>query len=189
MSKRFAVQAAYIMIKIPEKQSEKLAATGCLATGSGTGVIRSTPLGSCVAVVAYDKTLTTGGIAHIMLPGKSPTEDKVEENKYAQNAIENLLGELKRLGSKSANVEICLLGGANVLRKENDTIADNLIFSIIEIVERKKLPIKRTSLGGYERRTAKLTLHSGMVTFTLGDKSEAELFDFITGNTGDLSDE
>ncbi|MEA1875694.1 MAG: hypothetical protein U9N86_02405 [Bacteroidota bacterium] len=39
--------------------------------------------------------------------------------------------------------------------------ADNLILSIFEIMERKKLYIKRTSLGGYERRTAKLTLDSG----------------------------
>jgi len=155
-------------------------ATGCLATGSKTGLISTSPLGSCVAVVAYDKTSKTGGIAHIMLPGKSPTEDKPEENKYAENAIENLLDALKSSGSNKANIEICLVGGANVLRKENDTIADNLIFSIFEIMERKKLSIKKTSIGGYERRTAKLWLHSGRVTFTLGDKSEEELFNFIS---------
>jgi len=170
--------------RIPEEQPEKLAATGQLATGSGNGVIRSTPLGSCVAVIAYDKTTKIGGIAHTMLPGKSPTEDKAEENKYAENAIENLLVELKSLGSNQANIEICLVGGANVLRKENDAIVDNLILSTFKILEQKKLSIKRTSLGGFERRTAKLILHSGVVTFTLGDKSEAELFNFITDNTG-----
>jgi len=73
-----------------------------------------------------------------------------------------------------------------VLRKENDTTADNLIFSIFEMIEQKKLSIKKTSLGGYERRAAKLTLHSGIVTFTLGDKSEEELFNFICGNTGGM---
>jgi len=168
--------------QIHEKQPEKYVATGCLATGSLKGIIRTSPLGSCVAVIAYDKTSKTGGIAHIMLPGKSPTKDKTEENKYAENAIENLLDALKSLGSKKANIEICLVGGANVLRKENDTIADNLIFSILEILERKNLSIKTTSLGGYERRTAKLILHLEIVTFTLGDKSEAELYNFITDN-------
>jgi len=168
--------------QITEDQTGKNVATGHLATGTKNGIISSSPLGSCVAVIAYDKTSKTGGIAHIMLPGKSPTKDKKEENKYAENAIENLLDALKRLGSKKANIEICLVGGANVLRKENDTIADNLIFSIFEILEREKLSIKKTSLGGYERRTAKLTLHSGSVTFTLGDNSEAELYHFITGN-------
>jgi len=169
--------------QIPEKQTEQLVATGCLATGSKNGMIRTSPLGSCVAIVAYDKTSKTGGIVHTMLPGKSPKESKAEKNKYAENAIENLLDALKSSGRNKANIEICLVGGANVLRKENDTTADNLIFSIFEILERKKLSIKRTSLGGYDRRTAKLTLDTGSVTFTLGDKSEAELFNFITGNT------
>ena len=33
------------------------------------------------------------------------------------------------------------------------------------------LSIKTTSPGGFERRTAKLCLHSGIVIFVLGDKS------------------
>ncbi|MEA3504092.1 MAG: chemotaxis protein CheD [Bacteroidota bacterium] len=173
----------------PDNQTEKNVATGHLATGSKNGMISTSPLGSCVAVIAYDKTSKTGGIAHIMLPGKSPTEDKVEENKYAENAIENLLDELKKSGSKNANIEICLIGGTNVLRKENDTVADKLILSIFEIMEREKLRIKRTSLGGYERRTAKLYLHSGIVTFTIGDKSAAELFNFIADNKEEISHE
>jgi len=133
--------------------------------------------------IAYDKTSKTGGIAHIMLPGKSPAKEKAEENKYAENAIKNLLDALKSLGSNKAGLEICLLGGANVLKKENDTIAENLVCSIFEIPEREKLSIKKTSLSGYERRTSKLNLYSGSVTFTLGDKGEEELFNFITGNT------
>ena len=171
----------------PENQTEQFIATGHLATGSKIGVIRSTPLGSCVAVIAYDKTSKNGGIAHTMLPGKSPTQEKAEENKYAENAIENLLDALKNLGSNKTNIEICLIGGANVLRKENDTTADNLIFSIFEVLEQKKLSIKKTSLGGYERRTAKLTLQTGIVSFTLGDKSEAVFFNFISGNTGGMT--
>ncbi|MEA1874556.1 MAG: chemotaxis protein CheD [Bacteroidota bacterium] len=173
--------------QIPENQTEKNVATGQLAISSQNGMISTSPLGSCVAVIAYDKTSKTGGIAHIMLPGKSPKENKTEENKYAENAIENLLDELKKSGSNKANIEICLLGGANVLRKENDTTADKLIFSVFEIMERKKLSIKRTSLGGYERRTVNLYLYSGIVTFILGDKSEAELFNFIHGNTGGMN--
>ncbi|NPD48298.1 MULTISPECIES: chemotaxis protein CheD, partial [unclassified Lentimicrobium] len=94
---------------------EKLVATGCLATGSGDGFIRSTPLGSCVAVVAYDISTKIGGMAHVMLPGKSPKDNKEDENKYAENAITNLLSELSKLGSSKQNIEICLVGGANVL--------------------------------------------------------------------------
>ncbi|AEI14435.1 CheD [Flexistipes sinusarabici DSM 4947] len=175
--------------KTVELQMDEFVTTGHLATGSQNGKICTSPLGSCMAVIAYDKTSRTGGIAHIMLPGKSPTEDKAEENKYAENAIENLLDDLKSLGSKKANIEVCLVGGANVLKKENDATADKLIFNIFEIMDRKKLSIRKTSTGGYERRTAKLCLHSGIVTFTFGDKCEEELFNFISGNAGGLSHE
>lgn len=171
----------------PDSQTEKNVATGCLATGSGHGMISTSPLGSCVAVVAYDKTSKTGGIAHIMLPGKSPKESKLEENKYAENAIANLLMELKLLGAAKTSIEICLVGGANVLRKENDTIAKNVVSCIFETLEKINIMIKETSLGGYERRTAKLCVHSGIVTFTIGDKNEEELYNFIAGDTGGIS--
>jgi len=124
--------------QIPENQTEQLIATGHLAAGSQNGIISTSPLGSCVAVVAYDKTLKTGGIVHTMLPGKSPAKNKGGgKQNMPKTTIENLLDTLKSLGSKKANIEICLVGGANVLRKENDTTADNLIFSIFEMMEQK----------------------------------------------------
>lgn len=178
-----------VLGNVPENQTEQLVATGHLATGSKNGIISTSPLGSCVAVIAYDSTTKIGGMAHVMLPGNSPKDDKESKNRYAENAIENLLDELKKSGSNKANIEICLVGGANVLRKENDTIANNLISNIFEIMKQKELSIKKISTGGYERRTAKLTLDTGSVTFTLGDKSEAELFNFIYGNKSGLSHE
>ena len=42
--------------QIPENQTEQLVATGCLATGSKNGIIKTSPLGSCVADIAHDKT-------------------------------------------------------------------------------------------------------------------------------------
>ena len=164
-------------------------ATGEMKISDKDVILKTSPLGSCVAVIAYDKTVKIGGMAHIMLPGSSIKENKTEENKYAENAIANLLDELKRSGSNKNNIEICLVGGANVLKKEDDTIAEDLIFSIIEILQRQKLPIKENSLGGYERRTAKLILDTGRVTFTLGDESEAELCNFVIDNSGEISHE
>ena len=173
-----------ISTQISTIQTVKHVSTGQLSTGSKNGFFKTSPLGSCVAVIAYDNTTNIGGIAHIMLPGKLIKVIKSEENKYAENAIANLLLELNQQGALDTNIEICLVGGANVLRRENDTIADNLVFCILEIIKQKKLNIKKTSLGGYERRTASLNLHSGIVTFSIGDKNEELLFDFITHNAG-----
>ena len=165
-----------------EPKANEFISTGCIATGSLDGFLTSSPLGSCVAVVAYDSTTKIGGLAHIMLPGKSP---KGNNNKYAENAITNLLDEFKNLGVPKTNIEICLVGGANVLRKESDNIANHLIISIFEIIENKKLNVAKSSLGGYERRTATLNLSTGVVNFTVGDSIENKLYQFtaekITG--------
>jgi len=155
--------------QIKELKAEHFMTTGSIATGSKEGSLTSLPLGSCVAVVAYDSTTKIGGLAHVMLPGKSP---KGNNNRYAENAITNLIDEFKDLGVPEKNIEMCLVGGANVLRKENNDIANHLIISIFELLEKKKLKVTKSSLGGYERQTAKLDLSSGIVNFTIGDSVE-----------------
>ena len=167
----------------PKNQSEELVVTGDLIAGSNNELIRTSPLGSCIAVIAFDKSLKNGAIAHIMLPGKAPKSGKSEENKYAENAITNVLLELNLLGTKKTSIEVCLIGGANVLRNESDTITDRLISNVLEILEKKKLVIRKTSLGGYQRRTAELNLYSGNVAFTIGDKSKKIFYSFITDDT------
>ena len=164
--------------QIKERKTEKFVSTGCIATGSKEGVLTSSPLGSCVAVVAYDVNTKIGGLAHVMLPGKSP---KGNNNRYAENAITNLIDELKKMGVSEKNIEICLVGGANVLRKENDNIANSLVISITKTLEKKKFAVMASSLGGYERRTAKLDLSSGIVTFTVGDSEENQLLPLGSG--------
>jgi len=157
---------------------EEFVSTGCIITGSRSGLIRSTPLGSCVAVVAYDKTTKVGGIAHIMLPGISPKENIADRNKYAENAIPNLFSGLNKKGAVDTNIEISLIGGADVLKKGKDFIGVNLIFSIFMILKSMELKVIASSLGGYERRSASINLRSGVVNYTVGDSIEKELWKF-----------
>ena len=161
--------------QINKFQTEDFITTGCFVTGSKEGFFTSSPLGSCVAIVAYDKSKQIGGLAHAMLPGKSV---KGNDNKYAENIIANLIDELTDLGALKTNIEICLVGGANVLKRKINNIGNNLIESIYEILKKKKLPIKAKSLGGFERRSVSLDLSSGIVTYTVGDSINKVLFQF-----------
>ena len=165
--------------QIKELKAENFVSTEHIATGSKEGLLTSSPLDSCVTVLAYDKTTKTSGLAHVMLPDKSP---KGNNNRYAENAITNLIDEFKNLGASKTNIEICLIGGANVLRKENNNIANQLIISVYDILKKKKLNVIASSLGGYERRTAKLDLSSGIVNFTVGNSLENKLYQFISEN-------
>lgn len=71
-----------------------------------------------------------GGIAHIMLPERSPKENKVEDKLYAENAIMKLMMELNSLGAAITSIKICLAGGVNILKTENKNIANQIIYSI-----------------------------------------------------------
>ena len=161
-----------------ETEAIKYVSSGQIVTGSKDEIITSSPLGSCVAVVAYDTKNKIGGMAHVMLPGKSYRENRCDKNKYVSDGINNLLNNLYESGTQNSNIEICLIGGANVLRKEDDFIAETLVISVLKIIGEKKLKICTSSLGGFERRSARLYIETGTVCFSIGEGAEKVLWEF-----------
>jgi len=165
------------LVKRINLSESKYVQSGELDVGSRhDDIITTSPLGSCVAVVAYDYENKIGGIAHVMLPNESPTGKN--ENKYAKNAINNLLNDMKNMASKKPNIEICLIGGANVLKKKDDIIVLSIINSVQNIINEKKIPIKASSLGGFQRRSATLNLETKIVYYTIGNSSQKILWEF-----------
>ncbi|MHC4156555.1 MAG: chemotaxis protein CheD [Planctomycetota bacterium] len=69
--------------------------TGEVRVSTKSAVLRSLAIGSCIAVVAYDAKRRIGAIAHVMLPGRAP-EKALEKTKYAADAIEEMLGRMKK---------------------------------------------------------------------------------------------
>lgn len=132
-----------------ETQTTEYVLSGQIVTGSKDRILTSTPLGSCVAVVAYDAKNKMGGMAHIMLPEKS-------------------------------KIEICLAGGANVLQKQNDTIAKENVNSVINTIRKMNLTLCASSLGGYERRSISINIQTGMVCCTIGNGPIQPLWKFGT---------
>jgi len=165
-------------IKKPEIATIKYIQSGEIAIGSKNELLVSSPLGTCVAVMAYDAKTKICGMAHIMLPGKSHIENALHKNRYAADAIDDLLSKLHQAGVPSENIDICLAGGANVLKKENDTISTELAASVFKIIGEKKLKIRATSLGGYERRIASLNPETGAAYYTIGESPELVLWKF-----------
>jgi chemotaxis protein CheD len=150
---------------------------GQVITRENEGVLYSTPLGSCIAVLTYDMKTGTGGMAHIMLPGKAPRKG-LNQNRYAVNAINTLISKLGEKGVNPEKLKVCLIGGANVLRKQNDIIAKQLTDNVLKITAGNNLKIAATSLGGFKRRSAKLYLNTGIVTITIGNSFEKILYKF-----------
>ncbi len=109
-------------------------------------ILRAIAIGSCVVVAAYDSRTKTAAMAHVMLPGKAPESKSFEKTKYAFNAIDEMLHEMSLKGSIREDIEICLVGGGNVLKKEDDTVCQDNINSTSQIFREKNIPIRATMM-------------------------------------------
>jgi chemotaxis protein CheD len=150
--------------------------TGQVRLGRSNDILRSLAIGSCIAVAAYDYRDGTGAMAHIMLPGVAP-ENAMEKTRYAEDAIEEIVGLMNFDYSRKSNIEVCLVGAGNVLQRRGDTICVENIRSTIEVLERKNIPIRATALGGTERKSIFLDVESGKVTCSIGDGQKELLWE------------
>jgi len=142
--------------------------TGEIEVSSEPVVLQSVALGSCVALAVYEQSSKIGGLAHIMLPGKSPSSKN--NSKYAEDAIEVLLDSVKKLGATIRNLEIGIVGGANVLQ-EGD-IPDKVINSVLGYLKKLNLVVNRMRVGGIERRSIFLNTATGNVYYSEGDNQK-----------------
>jgi len=126
-------------------------------------------LGSCVAVIAYDFQKKIGGIAHVMLSGRAPTLRPYAKLKYAEDAIDFLLSELKRRGSALQGLKLYLVGGANVLRNPHDTVCSALIDSVCGYLMGLGFSSITKALGGFLARKTCLDTETGRVYCAEGD--------------------
>ena len=151
---------------------------GQVKAGRGKVILQSKAIGSCVAIVAYDATKHIGALAHIMLPGRAPTKKKREERtKYAANAIDAIVSRMSKLGSKKDNIEAALVGGGNILNREDDTICNANIESTLELLAKKGLKVTAQAVGGTVRRSVSLDVESGKMFYTEGHGNENMLWE------------
>jgi len=149
--------------------------TGRVRIATAGEILKSSPIGSCVVVTAYDSKKRTGAMAHIMLPGRAP-EWFLEKMKYAADAIDEMLNQMLEAGTNANDIEVCLVGAGNVMQIEDDTICKNNIESITQILKEKNIPIKAQALGGTERKSVLLDTANGRISSTEGDKKEKTLW-------------
>lgn len=142
----------------------------------GKVILQSKAIGSCLAIVAYDAVKNVGALAHIMLPGRSPGKKTIEKTKYAADAIDAIVSKMSRLGSKKGDIEVALVGGGNVLNREDDTICQANIESATQSLKEKNIPVRAQVVGGTVRRSVSLDVERGIIFYTEGNGSEKELW-------------
>ncbi len=71
-----------------------------------------TLLGSCVAIMFYDKNKKIKGMNHFLLPA---TENSNEDMKYGLYSVEAMLNEMYKLGCRKENMAAKISGGADIM--------------------------------------------------------------------------
>lgn len=148
---------------------------GEVKVGAGSVVLRAMALGSCIGAVAFDGRLRIGGLAHIMLPGAAPRK-AVEKNKYAVDAIDDVIRRLSHAGAHRDELEFCLVGAGNVLEKDDDTICTSNIDSVIRTLNDRNIAVRASLLGGTLRKSVSLDVEKGLVSCSEGDGKERVLW-------------
>jgi chemotaxis protein CheD len=89
---------------------------GELKVGTGPSLLFTVGLGSCVAIVLYDRAASIGGLGHAMLPEPSNGRADAAAGRYVNSAVPALIAAMIEAGAARANLRARLVGGASMFR-------------------------------------------------------------------------
>lgn len=150
--------------------------TGQVICSNGDIALRSNAIGSCIVVAAYDHSNRTGGLAHILLPGSAPENERLK-TKYAADAISEMISGLELAGTDIKDIVVCLVGAGNVLEKADDTICKKNIESVTGLLRERNIPVRKSVLGGIKRRSLYMDTASGSIYYSEGGGEEKLLWE------------
>lgn len=140
--------------------------TGEVKCSAKSVVFLSRGVGSCIVLFIYDRIRRNGGVAHIMLPGHS-LYDKRINCLYADNAVTNLVEMLKEHGSEICNLKAKIIGGANLFEwadaEEMKDLGKINIEKVKKELIRNKIYLAAEEVGGSDGKTVKCYTESGIV--------------------------
>ncbi len=148
---------------------------------TGEDKIISTVLGSCVAVAFHDRRLKLSGLNHFMLVANSRGAEKAaqsdaerrlflsESGKYGMYAMELVINEMIKQGSRRRDLVAKVFGGGHVLRLGQNTgkaqmggragnvqglgsVSSNNVEFALSYLETEGIPIETADVGGTTAR-------------------------------------
>lgn len=121
-----------------------------------------TVLGSCIGIALFDNVAKIGGMAHVMLP--SSTLGHGDKGKFADTAVDWLLGDVLNAGCKKDRLKAKIAGGASMFGKTVDNgIGEKNIEAVKERLAHHSIQITAEALGGLKGRKMLLDPATGEV--------------------------
>lgn len=139
-------------------------------------VVITTVLGSCVSACVYDPEMRMGGLNHFMLPA-GDTQDLSRSSRYGLFAMEQLINDLMKHGSRREALQVKLTGGGNMMGGLSDIGQQNIDF-ILKYMKDEGLNLIASDLGGDQaRRVAYFPLEGRMLVNKLDHREDRKLIE------------
>lgn len=136
------------------------------AVSKGDDVISTIGLGSCVAIVIYDRQTRVGGMAHVLLPSEGLSRDKDNRAKFPGTAVPLLLEEMWKLGARGP-FAAKIVGGASMfgalIPAGGINMGERNVVSSRQALSEAGIPLAAQDVGGDYGRSVYFHLDDGRV--------------------------
>ena len=122
-------------------------------------------LGSCVAIMLYDKDTRAGAMAHVLLPSRSLARDATNPAKFPETAVPLLVQRLTQLGADPRRMVAKLAGGAsmfaNIMTPGSIQMGERNVVASRNALRAAAIPITAEAIGGGVGRSVRFHLADG----------------------------
>lgn len=127
-----------------------------------------TLLGSCVSITIWHPGLQIGGMCHYLLPRRAGKRSGNLDGRYAEEAMELFMQEIRQSGTSPAEYEVKLFGGGSMFPKNSQSegckdVPCKNVLAGRALAERYGFKIKAEDLGGNGHRRIIFDIWSGDV--------------------------
>lgn len=155
------------MTRAPAKPKETVVTVADWAADQGATDLVTLGLGSCVAIMLYDKEAKVGGMAHVLLPSRSLARDASNPAKFPETAVPLLLQRMTQLGADPRRVVAKLAGGASMfaalMTPGTIQMGERNIVASRNALRDAAVPITGEAVGGAQGRSVRFHLADGRV--------------------------
>ena len=125
----------------------------------------STVLGSCVSITMFSERLKLGAICHALLPSGHTSRDR-DKFHYVDSSILSMLSMFEKMGVKSGELEIKLLGGGDMFERISGntiSVGTKNIETALQVLKNNNLELTGSDVGGTMGRKIYFCTRTGKV--------------------------
>ena len=137
------------------------------AVDQGASDLLTLGLGSCVAIMLYDKETKIGGMAHVLLPSRSLARDATNPAKFPETAVPLLVQRMTQMGADPRRLVAKLAGGASMfaalMTPGTIQMGERNVVASRTALRDAAIPIVAEAVGGGQGRSVRFHVSDGSI--------------------------